>query len=558
MLTLEGLAVSPGFAKGPIHILQVADVSPAMRKTDDPTVEIARAKDAISRTAQQLRQLHERAAESAGGEAAAIFEIHGLMLEDEDFLDAIFQGIEVEQLCAEYSIYRAGKQFFDLFACMDDDLMKERAADVHDLARRLLNTLTGNDTSLPKIAQPVVVAAEELLPSQTIALDKALVVAFLSRKGAMNSHAAILARSLGIPAIVNLGEAFSSLKNGDVALVDGNKGSVVLQPAEDCLAAFEAQQQLCAQENRRLEALVDRPAETSDGFTIELCANIGRPDELSAVMAANAEGIGLFRSEFLYLDANELPTEELQFIAYKTALQAMAPRRVVVRTLDLGADKNAPCFQLETEGNPALGYRGIRICLDRPDIFAPQLRALLRASVYGRLGIMFPMITGPEELGLAYQALEQVKEDLAAEGVPFSKDIEYGIMVETPAAVLMADQLAPRVDFFSIGTNDLTQYTMAADRMNSRVSHLFQPGATALLRAVYQVVLQARQAGIWVGICGESAADLSLVPYYIGMGVDELSMASHSIPKVKDAIRKLNKSDCKVALWERLELPKSF
>lgn len=545
MLILEGLATSPGLVTGPLHMLAHPSRVPEMRTIANISAEIERVKHAMEEAKMQLQQLHQRALQQAGEDVAAIFEIHAMMLEDEDFADNIYGIIENESLCAEYAVYTTGQQFTNLFANMDDDVMRERAADVQDLSARLLDILAGQ-SSLPlsNITHPVVVAAEELLPSQTILMDKALVLAFVTRRGSFNSHASILARSLGIPSVSGLAEGFGQLSSVQTVIVDGGDGVVIASPTKETLVQYEEKARQLEQEKQELRQLVGLPAKTTDGASIELCANIGHPDETAAALQNDAEGVGLFRSEFLYLESNDFPSEEVQFNAYKAALEAMAPKRVVIRTLDLGADKQAPYFQLEPEENPALGYRAIRICLDRLDIFIPQLRALLRASLYGNLAVMFPMVTGPDEVRSIQTVIQSVKENLTAEGIAFSNSIQFGIMIETPAAVMVADKLAPLVDFFSIGTNDLTQYTCAVDRMNTKVSHLFTPGAVSLLRMVQHVARQAHKHGIWVGICGESAADINLLPYYLGMDIDELSMSPHSILKVKQATRSLHKKEC--------------
>jgi len=548
MLTLEGLSTSKGIAMGRLLVLESGKEYEAGQTVEDTDAELARALDAIETAKDQLRELYDKALVEVGEEAAAIFDIHVMMLEDEDYLDSIRSFIEGESQSAEYSVYATGKQLADMFIATGDPYMQERAADLRDLTHRVTQILSGRgDEQLTGMSEPIVVAAEELLPSQTVQMDKKFVLAFLSNKGSRNSHASILARSLNIPAITSLGNGFRELTTGDFCIVDGLDGFVILSPDADTIKEYERKIAELNEEKQRLLSFVSESTETLDGVRIELCANIGRPDEATNAKEQGAEGVGLFRSEFLYLESHDFPTEEQQFVAYKQALEVMQPHRVVVRTLDLGADKQAPYFNLSDEDNPALGYRAIRICLDRMDIFIPQLRALLRASTYGRLAVMFPMITGVEELREIRRIVAATKDDLDKEGIPYAKDVEMGIMIETPASVVIADQLAKEADFFSIGTNDLTQYTFAADRMNPKVGRLFDPGSLAILRMIRHVADVAHKNGIWVGICGESAADISLLPYYIGMGIDELSVSVPEVLRVRAAVRALKKADCESA-----------
>ncbi len=545
MLTLEGIAASTGIAMGRLLVLANESGEPEKRMITDTVFETARVDEAIEAAKNQLHTLHGKTLEEAGEETAAIFDIHILMLEDDDYLDNIHSLIQDDNLCAEYAVYATGQQFAEVLAASNDVYMQERGADLRDLTKRIIRILSGrSDNPFAGVTEPVIVAAEELLPSQTVQMDKNLVLAFLSQSGSVNSHASILARNLGIPSVTSLGGGFEKLMSDDFCIVDGFEGCVILSPSIEALGEYERKSAKLKEEKERLRTLVGVPAQTKDGVVIELCANIGRPDEAEEALKQDAEGIGLMRSEFLYLDSNDFPTEEEQFLAYKQVLTVMHPRRVVVRTLDLGADKQAPYFKLSKEENPALGYRAIRICLDRMDIFMPQLRALLRASVFGRLAVMFPMITSVEEVRAIRKLIDIAKADLDADKIPYSQNIEYGIMIETPAAVMIADLLAREVDFFSIGTNDLTQYTFAADRMNSKISYLFDSSSLAILRMIRCTAEAAHNNGIWVGICGESAADTSLLQYYIGMGIDELSVSAPEILKVKAAVRELSKTDC--------------
>jgi phosphotransferase system enzyme I (PtsI) len=545
MLILEGMATSSGIAKGTAVKLDSAEDTQVMRTVTDTEAEHARVDAAIGTAKEQLNAMYEKALKEAGEEAAAIFEIHAMMLEDEDFLECIHGIIDTESGCGEYAVYTAGKQFAAMLSHMEDEYMRERAVDVEDLSRRITGILSGREKDpLEGITEPVIIAAEELLPSQTVQLDKSRVAAFISHRGSINSHASILARSLGIPAVTSLNNGYELIKTGDFLIVDGIGGLVISRPDTEMLQGYEDKLKELDREKQRLRSLVGTKAVTRDGSRIEICANIGHSDEYTQALDMDADGIGLFRSEFLFLESNDFPSEEIQFAAYKTVLEKLSPKKVVIRTLDLGADKQAPYFNIGEEDNPALGYRAIRICLDRTDIFVPQLRALLRASVYGNLAVMFPMITSVQEVKNIRTILDSVKKDLEEEGIPYSDKIEYGIMIETPAAVMIADLLAREVDFFSIGTNDLTQYTLACDRMNSKISYLFDSGSVPILRMLKRTAEAAHRNGIWVGICGESAGNMDLLPHYIAMGIDELSVASPSILKVKERIQSLSKTDC--------------
>ena len=553
MLKLEAMAISPGLAKGKLLVIGDNLKAPPKTTISDAASECVRTFNAIERAKTELSTLYESTLESIGEDAAAIFEVHCMMMEDEDFTDSIRGIIETELLSAEYAVHSTGEQFAAMFEATGSEVMRGRATDVRDLAQRIICILRGVNTSdsLSAENEPVVVAAEELLPSQTVQMDKSLVLAFVCKRGSISSHAAILARTLGIPAVSNLGDGFACLKNGDEVIVDGNDGLVILMPDQEAVEQHERKSQSLAEKEDQLKKLRGLPAETTDGKRVKLYANIGHPNEVEAALSHDAQGVGLFRSEFLYFDGDDFPCEEVQLEAYKTVLEAFAPRRVVVRTLDIGADKQAPYFALHEEENPALGYRAIRICLDRPDIFEPQMRALLRASVYGKLAVMFPMVTGVSEVRDIFNFAESIKQKLDCEGIKYAKDIEFGIMIETPAAVAVAPELASMVDFFSVGTNDLTQYVMAADRMNSKVDYLFDPANPAVLRMIKQATRAAHDAGIWIGICGESATDLRLLPCYIAMGIDELSMNPNSILRVKQTIRGLSAADCENA-YEKL------
>ncbi len=545
MIKLDGISISAGIASGELYVLSAAFEEPKNEPAESTEAEKTRVDGAIETAKEQLGELYEKAHATAGEETAAIFEVQAMMLEDDDLLDYIHDMITQKSARAEYAVYEAGIHFSSVFAVMDDSYMKERAVDISDLATRLINILRGrSDETLSQLKNPVIVAAEDIMPSQTIQMDKSRVLAFVLKKGSMTSHAAILARSLGIPAVASLGDGFDKLESGSFAIADGSAGCVVVEPTDDVKAEYDAKTVKLSAEKHRLQALKGTQAKTKDGNVISLYANIGHPDEVPNILVNDAEGIGLFRSEFLYLDNEDFPSEETQFEAYKSVLCGMGGRRVVIRTLDLGADKQAPYFNLEHEENPALGYRAIRICLDRTDIFVTQLRALLRSSVYGKLAVMFPMIVGAEEVKAIYKIIDKVKADLKSEGRAFSDEIEFGIMIETPASVIVADKLAELVDFFSVGTNDLTQYTYAADRLNQNVSYLFDSGGQAIIRMIKRAADEIHKKNKWIGICGESAADVSLLPYYLAMGIDELSMSAGSILQVKDAVLGLSSAEC--------------
>ncbi|MDD2993817.1 MAG: phosphoenolpyruvate-protein phosphotransferase system enzyme [Clostridiales bacterium] len=555
MLTLEGIGTSHGIVQAPVLLLQQQTQAPKMRTVDDTAAEIARVDRAIETAKTQLAALRAKTMREAGEDAAAIFEVHTTILEDANYLDAVHSMICMESLCAEYAVYSAGVQFASIFSNMADDYMKERAADVRDLSTRVCDILLQQHSDpLAGCTHPVIIAAEDLLPSQTVRLDKQKVAGFITRGGTFNSHAAILARSLGIAAVAALGSGFDRLQTGDNTIVDGIDGLVILEPDDNTVLQYAEKIAALRAEEKRLALLHGKPATTADGANIRLCANISQPEEAAAALRSDAEGIGLLRSEFLFWDEAHFPTEEVQFETYKKILLALAPRRVTIRTLDLGSDKQSPHFSFAAEKNPALGYRSVRISLDRvEDVFIPQLRALLRASVYGNLAIVFPMVTCQQEVHGILSVLARVKQGLRHDGLAYSEKLEIGIMIETPSAVMLADRFAKEVNFFCIGTNDLTQYTLAVDRMNPQVNYLFDPGSHAVLRMIQRVATCAHQAGIRVSICGESAAIPALVPYYIGMGIDELSMSAPSILRIKECIRQLNRAQCRILCETQLQ-----
>jgi phosphotransferase system enzyme I (PtsI) len=541
MITLHGEGVSRGLAFGRLRFLK-RDVKPFPKlEISDPEAEIQRFDRSRNEAIEQLEQLYNETRNILGEEQAFLFKTHQMMLEDLDFCESVNEIIRSENANAEYAVDRTALQFSEMFAGMDDEYMKERASDVMDVSRRVIRILTGKAEEDFAWTEPVIIAADDLAPSETARLDTSKVLAFITSKGSSNSHTAIFARTLGIPAVVGLGEHLLVEYEGKEVFVDGEAGEVCLEADPDTLA--ELQRRMTAEQERKkyLEQFRGRKVYSPEGRRVLICANIGSPNDLTAVQTNDADGIGLFRSEFLYLGRSSYPTEQEQYEAYRKVAEVMGDRTVVIRTLDIGADKQVDYFQLPKEENPAMGMRGIRICLTRPDVFKTQLRALYRASAHGNIAIMFPMITSVNEVRNIREICAQVRSELKAEGKPFGDKIQLGIMIETPAAAVISDQLAAEVDFFSIGTNDLTQYTLAMDRQNSALEPFLEPHHEAVLRLIRMTVENARKAGIWVGICGELAADVSLVKSFIDMGVDELSMVPGSILEVK--ARLLGRSD---------------
>ena len=534
MPVLQGQGVSRGIAGGTLRFL--LNQPQPRREVADREGEIARFEQARQQAIAQLAQLHEDTTARLGEDKALLFEIHQMMLDDLDYRDAVTGMIQGEGVCAEYAVEQTGQQFSRMFAQMDDSYMRERAADVLDVSRRVVRLLTGQGEEELDGDGPVILAADDLVPSQTARLDRNRVLAFVTARGSSNSHTAIFARTMGIPAVVGLGDSLLADYDGQDAFVDGSDGRVYIAPDPDTAAQLRQRQRAEEDHRRYLEGFRGCQAITSDGRRVLVCANIGSPQDLDVALAGDADGIGLFRSEFLYLGRDDYPPEESQYQAYRRAAEAMDGRTVVIRTLDIGADKQADYFQLPQEENPAMGMRAIRICLTRPEVFRTQLRALYRASAHGRLAVMFPMITSLDEVRRAKALCAQVREELRDEGVPFDEHMELGIMIETPAAAVISDLLAPEVDFFSIGTNDLTQYTLAIDRQNAAAESFCDRHHEAILRLIRTTVENAHQAGIWVGICGELAADPVLTQAFCDMGVDELSMTPGSILEIKAAI----------------------
>lgn len=512
------------------------------RKVEDVEAELARYERAKAQVMEQLSGLYEKALREVGEENAAIFEVHRMMLEDGDYNESVENIVRSNGVNAEYAVASTGDNLSRMFAAMEDDYMRARAADVKDVSERVIANLQGTAGEAADVDEPVIVVAEDLAPSETVQMDKEKVLSFVTALGSLNSHTAILARTMGIPALVGAEVPLDASLDGRLGIVDGAAGILYVEPEEELLARMKARKEEEREKRRLLQELKGRETVTLDGRRVKLYANIGNQKDLAAALENDAEGVGLFRSEFLYLEKDRFPTEEEQFATYKAAAETMAGRPVIIRTLDIGADKQSGYFELEQEENPALGCRAIRLCLKRPEIFRTQLRALFRASAFGRLSIMYPMITGTGEVRRIKAIVEGVKAELSAQGIACGEP-EQGIMIETPAAVMVSRELAEEVDFFSIGTNDLTQYTLAIDRQNPSLDEFYDPHHPAVLRMIEMVVKNAHEAGIWAGICGELAADRELTEAFLSMGVDELSVSPGSILPLRKTVRELKLTD---------------
>jgi len=531
----QGKSIFKGVAIGPLLYYGKKETTVRREKIEDTDAEVARYKDAREKSVAQLRQLHDDSVKKVGEENAAIFDVHAMLMEDEDFCEAIENAIRTQNVNAEYAVAVAGENFSKMFAEMEDEYFKARSADMKDISERLIRVLTGEDEKR-SFDEPSIIIADDLMPSETVQLDKEKVLAFVTRWGSSNSHTAILARTMNIPALIDI--PIREEWNGKLAAVDGHTGTFYLEPDEETLREMEEKRGRDLEARRLLQELKGKKNVSLDGKEINLYANIGGLKDVAAVLSNDGGGVGLFRSEFLYIGRESLPTEEEQFQAYKAVVETMAGKRVIIRTLDIGADKKADYLELEKEDNPALGYRAIRICLTRPDIFKTQLRAIFRASAFGKVAIMYPMITSVEELDKIHTIVAEVKKELTADKIPFKDDVEEGVMIETPAAALISDDLAHKVDFFSIGTNDLTQYTLAMDRQNSRLDVFYNPHHKAILRLIRMTIENGHKGGAWVGICGELGADTTLTETFLRMGVDELSVSPSMILPVRAAIRK--------------------
>ena len=538
MQCFQGKSVYKGIVMGPVAVLKKNDYQVKRARIEDSEAEVKRVKEAVEVSKKQLGRLYDKAVREVGEASAAIFEVHQMMLEDEDYLESMENMIRTELVNAEYAAAATGDNFAEMFAAMDDEYMKARSADVKDISERLVRNLSGEGDNDLSSMEPSVIVADDLSPSETVQMDKEKILAFVTVHGSTNSHTAILARMMNIPALIGVPMDLNGLKTGMTAVVDGFSGQVIFEPEEDVRKETEKRMQEEAEKQKLLEELKGKENVTPDGRKINIYANIGSVGDLGYVMENDAGGIGLFRSEFLYLGRNDFPTEEEQFQAYKQAVQTMAGKKVIIRTLDIGADKQVEYFNLGKEENPALGYRAIRICLKQPEIFKAQLRALFRAAVYGNLSVMYPMITSTEEVEKIYAIVAEVEEELKKQEVQY-KIPEQGIMIETPAAVMISDRLAEMVDFFSIGTNDLTQYTLAIDRQNEQLDDFYNPHHEAVLRMIRMVVENAHKCGKWAGICGELGADLTLTEQFVRMGVDELSVAPSMILKLRKIVREM-------------------
>ena len=538
MQYFQGKSVYKGIVMGPVAVLKKNDYQVKRARIEDPEAEVKRVEEAVEVSKKQLGRLYDKAVREVGEASAAIFEVHQMMLEDEDYLESMENMIRIELVNAEYAAAATGDNFAEMFAAMDDEYMKARSADVKDISERLVRNLSGEGDNDLSSMEPSIIVADDLSPSETVQMDKEKILAFVTVHGSTNSHTAILARMMNIPALIGVPMDLNSLKTGMMAVVDGFSGQVIFEPEEDVQKETEKRMQEEAEKQKLLEELKGKENITPDGRKINIYANIGSVGDLGYVMENDAGGIGLFRSEFLYLGRNDFPTEEEQFQAYKQAVQTMAGKKVIIRTLDIGADKQVEYFNLGKEENPALGYRAIRICLKQPEIFKAQLRALFRAAVYGNLSVMYPMITSTEEVEKIYAIVAEVEEELKAQEVQY-KIPEQGIMIETPAAVMISDRLAEMVDFFSIGTNDLTQYTLAIDRQNEQLDDFYNAHHEAVLRMIRMVVENAHKCGKWAGICGELGADLTLTEQFVRMGVDELSVAPSMILKLRKIVREM-------------------
>lgn len=531
----EGKTIYNGISIGKILFYEKNQQRVKRSRIEDVEGEIARYEKAKKTAISQLYELHDKAVVDVGEANAMIFEVHAMMLEDADYNDSVYNIIQTENVNAEFAVATTGDNFSVMFSQMDDDYFKARSADIKDISERVIAALSGANTMAGDMSEPVIVVAEDLAPSETVQLDKTKLLGFVTRLGSSNSHTAILARTMNIPALI--GVDIEPSWNGKKAIIDGRKGIVFVEPDEITLAAYEAEKKKDEEAKELLKKLKGLPDVTEDGKEIRLYANIGSVADVANVLKNDAAGIGLFRSEILYLEKDDYPTEEEQFSIYKTVAQNMAGKKVVIRTLDIGADKQVNYFNLEKEENPAMGYRAIRICLDRLDIFKTQLRALYRASAFGNIAIMFPMIISVDEVLRIKEICQDIRSELEGSGIDFG-EVELGVMIETPAAVMISDKLAKEVAFFSIGTNDLTQYTLAIDRQNAKLDNIYDPHHPAVLKMIQMVVDNGHKEGIWVGICGELGADTSLTETFIKMGIDELSVSPGFVLPIREIVRK--------------------
>lgn len=555
MNNLKGIAASAGIAIARAFILEHPDYSISQKQVTDVDAELAKLDAALTQSQTELEAIKARTLQELGEKKAEIFESHLLILNDPELIDPVKEKIKSESVNAEYALNETAAQFIQMFENMKSAYLQERAADMRDVTKRILKHLLGlNYVSPSEISEEVIVVAEDLTPSDTAQLNRKYVKGFTTNIGGRTSHSAIMARSLEIPAVVGTKNVLSSVQSGDLMIVDGLEGDVIINPTEAIVAQYRAKQEAYAKQVEEWKKLRTEPTVSKDGVHVELAANIGTPNDVAGVLDNGGEAVGLYRTEFLYMGRDKLPSEEIQYVAYKSVLEKMEGKPVVVRTLDIGGDKELPYLDLPKEMNPFLGFRAVRLCLDRQDIFRTQLRALLRASVHGNLRIMFPMIATLGEFREAKAVLEEEKAKLEAEGIQVASNIQLGIMVEIPSTAVLADQFAKEVDFFSIGTNDLIQYTMAADRMNERVSYLYQPYNPAILRLIKMVIDAAHREGRWVGMCGEMAGDSTAIPILLGLGLDEFSMSATSILPARSQISKLSRAEMQTLAAKALEM----
>ena len=543
MITLQGKGVFGGVAIGQISFYKRTGGQIQRRKIDNPAAEIARFEEAKAKAIEQLDELYNKAVQEVGEGNAMIFQVHQMMLDDLDYVEAITNMITTQEINAEFAVGTTGDNFSQMFASMDDEYMRERAADVKDISERVVSILSGSQEGGLVTDTPVILASDDLAPSETVQLDKDMVLSFVTQGGSTNSHTAILARTMNIPAIIGLGEGLTEEYEGKMGIVDGAAGKLFIEPDEETLKEYREKQAEYQEKQELLQKLKGEENISLDGQKVKLYANIGNASDIGAVLQNDAAGIGLFRSEFLYLENDDFPTEEEQFKVYKYVAETMAGKQVIIRTLDIGADKQIDYFNLPKEENPAMGYRAIRICLTQKDIFKTQLRALFRASAFGNIAIMFPMIIALEEVLEIKEIVEEVKKELDDEGIPYNKETQLGIMIETPAAAVISDDLAKEVDFFSVGTNDLTQYTTAVDRQNANLEKFYHPHHKALLRLIKMAADNAHKNGIWIGICGELGADMELTEAFLAMGIDELSVSPACILPLRKKIRETGIAD---------------
>ncbi|PBH90964.1 phosphoenolpyruvate--protein phosphotransferase [Clostridioides difficile] len=545
-MAYKGIGASPGVALGKALVVEHSELVIEKKSIDNVEAEIAKLEDAVAVSKEELVKVKEKASEELGAEEAEIFEAHLLVLEDPELIGSAIDKIKTESVNAEYALNEIKEMFVSMFESMDNEYMKERAADIKDVTNRILRHILGiKVVDLSALSEEVVLIAHDLTPSDTATMNKKMVLGFLTDIGGRTSHTAIMSRTLEIAAIVGLNDITSKVKDGDFVVFNGDTGEVIVNPDEETINKYTELKAKYEDERKALQLLKGKPSVTLDGKHVELAGNIGTPNDIEGLIKNDAEGVGLYRTEFLYMDRDSFPTEEIQYEAYKAVLEGMDGKPIVIRTLDIGGDKELSYLSMEPEMNPFLGYRAIRLCLDRKDIFKTQLRALYRASVHGRLRIMFPMISSLEELLQAKEVVKEVLAELDSEGVAYAKDVEIGMMIEVPSAAVISDVLAKHVDFFSIGTNDLIQYTCAVDRMNQKISYLYNQFNPAVLRLIKTVIDNAHKEGKWAGMCGESAGDQKMIPILLGMGLDEFSMSPISILPARKLITSVKESDMK-------------